>query len=292
MTLPASGPISLNAVNVELQQTATGTISLNDTKVRTLFGVASGAISMSNGYGKAYTVAGNSGVLTAGTSYTLPSTSGLTINVLVIGAGAGGGGGSGRTSYSGYFTGGGGGGSGAAVYATSIAVTPGQTISFSIGSGGAAGATRDGVYSSGSDGTAGATTAVTVNGTVVASAGGGVGGLVSPNATGGSGGSAITGTVLSASTAGGTAGSGTTYGGLGAKGYNINTTVGTAVGSLLTYGNSGVTYPEGSSSSNTPGTGYGAGGSGGSTVQSDVYPYYPDQANAGLGGAVFIWWGY
>lgn len=53
MALPASGAISLDAVNTELGVSATAARSLNDSTTRTLFGVASGAISMSNGYGKA-----------------------------------------------------------------------------------------------------------------------------------------------------------------------------------------------------------------------------------------------
>lgn len=52
MALPASGAISLSNVNTELGLTATAAIDMNTTNVRTLFGVASGAISMSNGYGK------------------------------------------------------------------------------------------------------------------------------------------------------------------------------------------------------------------------------------------------
>lgn len=52
MALPESGAISLGEVNTELGLSATAQISLNDTDVRTLFGVASGAISLSNGYGK------------------------------------------------------------------------------------------------------------------------------------------------------------------------------------------------------------------------------------------------
>lgn len=66
MPLQNSGPISLSDVNVELQRASNTTISLNDSNVRTLFGVGSGAISMSNGYGKAnrvsltYTFSSNS----------------------------------------------------------------------------------------------------------------------------------------------------------------------------------------------------------------------------------------
>lgn len=53
MTLPASGnPISFSQINTELGLTSTAQISMNDAAVRTLFGVASGAIAMSNGFGK------------------------------------------------------------------------------------------------------------------------------------------------------------------------------------------------------------------------------------------------
>lgn len=52
MTLPSSGPISFNAINVELGQAGTTTASLGQTSYRNLAGVASGAISLSNFYGK------------------------------------------------------------------------------------------------------------------------------------------------------------------------------------------------------------------------------------------------
>lgn len=52
MTLPASGPISFNNINVELGVSGTTQASLGQTSYRTLAGVPSGAISMSNFYGK------------------------------------------------------------------------------------------------------------------------------------------------------------------------------------------------------------------------------------------------
>lgn len=52
MALQSSGAISLYNVNIELQRSGTQTISMGESAVRTLFQVGSGAISMSNGYGK------------------------------------------------------------------------------------------------------------------------------------------------------------------------------------------------------------------------------------------------
>jgi len=60
MPLNASGAISLGgpivgqSVNLELGKSATALISMNDTDLRTLFGVASGQISMSQGYGRVH----------------------------------------------------------------------------------------------------------------------------------------------------------------------------------------------------------------------------------------------
>lgn len=52
MALQTSGPISFQQINVELGNTATATISLNDTAVRQLLGKTSGTISMQDAYGK------------------------------------------------------------------------------------------------------------------------------------------------------------------------------------------------------------------------------------------------
>jgi len=53
MALQTSGQISLNDVNVELGNSGTAQISMGSSAVRGLFGVASGQIRMSDGYGKA-----------------------------------------------------------------------------------------------------------------------------------------------------------------------------------------------------------------------------------------------
>lgn len=44
MALPSSGPISLKEVNTELKKSATSVISLNDSNVRKLAGITTGAI--------------------------------------------------------------------------------------------------------------------------------------------------------------------------------------------------------------------------------------------------------
>jgi hypothetical protein len=54
MTLPASGPITFADVNVELGRSSTAALDLNDSQVRTLAGVPSGTISMSDLLGKSW----------------------------------------------------------------------------------------------------------------------------------------------------------------------------------------------------------------------------------------------
>ena len=52
MALQSSGSISLSDINVELENSPTQIISLNDTRVRTLLNVSSGVISLNDAYGK------------------------------------------------------------------------------------------------------------------------------------------------------------------------------------------------------------------------------------------------
>jgi hypothetical protein len=58
MALPASGAISFNAINVELGVAGTTSANINQASYRTLAGVPSGTISLSNFYGKANAFSG------------------------------------------------------------------------------------------------------------------------------------------------------------------------------------------------------------------------------------------
>jgi len=297
MTLPVSGAISFADINQEIYgSSSTAAASLNDSVVRNIFGVSSGQIDMNTGHDKAYTIPGNSGVITDGSSYTLPRTSGKTISVLVVAGGAGGGGGSYRT-LSGYVVGGGGGGSGANAYTLSIPVTPGQSVSFSIGGGGSAGLGRDGIYGNqgnvGSSGGTGGATSFTVNGTTYAYANGGNGGIQSPDGSRGGTGSISTGTQAIYNDYS-TSYPAATYGGNGSSGININTTVGYSIGSIVSVGSVGLGGQGRGGGPGQTGTGYGAGGGGGGCSQSDQGGQQNGTwiAAAGATGAVFIWWGY
>jgi len=108
MPLPSSGPISLSQVNVELNLSATATISMNQANVRGLFQKPSGAISMSNGYGKSNTV--------------------TNVWFLVIGGGGAGGGSAGDA--------GGGGGAGGYREFTGQTLLPGTSYTVTVGAGG------------------------------------------------------------------------------------------------------------------------------------------------------------
>jgi hypothetical protein len=99
MTLPASGTISLGQTDVELGLPATQYIGLGDANVRTLFGVPSGTIWLSNGYGKSHIVTFvfnptisshtfnynlKASAIAAGWDQTSPLSSSVTINAGVV----------------------------------------------------------------------------------------------------------------------------------------------------------------------------------------------------------------
>lgn len=127
MTMPASGQVSLNEANVELRNSATAVISMNDTNVRGLGDKASGAISFSDFYNRFYTYYGQELFTSTGiNTWTCPANVTSISAVCVGGGGGGAGGGSGGP-------GGGGGGLG---YKNNITVTPGETYYVLVGRGG------------------------------------------------------------------------------------------------------------------------------------------------------------
>ena len=79
MTLSASGTLSFSDINTELGYSSTATISLNDAAVRTLFSVASGVITVANGYGKSNTY-----------SFNITGTTNANLRTLALAAGWGG----------------------------------------------------------------------------------------------------------------------------------------------------------------------------------------------------------
>ena len=147
MTLQSSGAISLSNVNVELGRSSTATICMNCSGVRTLFGVSSGSISMSSGYGKSNIPVGSS-TYTAPGSYTFVVPKNTTrLSGLAISGGAAGG----RPSHyiypcfsgyhnffsgnnAGYVYGGGGGAGGGIAYRNNFSVTAGQSYTVYVAS--------------------------------------------------------------------------------------------------------------------------------------------------------------
>jgi hypothetical protein len=287
MTLPVSGAISFNAINVELGVSGTTQASLGQSSYRTLAGVASGAISMSNFYGKA-----NQFTLTISTNQTNANLRTLAINA----------GWNGTTSVVATINSG--------VYVSSNSTgTPGLTISGSfpngvtltnngyiVGMGGAGGTggsvvnTNPGVATAGANGglalSVASAVSITNNGTIGGGGGGGGGGgplnensgkdfgygggggggggrTGATNSSGGSGGTASGGqkNVAGAAGSSGTSASGGS-GGLGGLVYSLRGGTG---GSGGTWGATGGT---GASTAAYPGRGRG-GGSGGGAVSGN-----------------------
>jgi hypothetical protein len=276
MTLPSSpDAISLSQVNTELGLSASALISMNDAAVRTLFGVASGQISMSQGYGKANqfaftissnqtnanlrTLAVNAGwnqsskvVATISTTTTISSNStgtpGLTVdgsfpggvdlinNGFIIGMGGAGGAGG---SFGNGFAGAGGG----LALSVSVAVT----------------VTNNGTIGGGGGGGGGGQSAVLINPFVIifnyyGGGGGGGGRTGTTNSSGGAGGDPgpgeTPGVAGGAGTSGGAGAGGATvvaggaggdWGSAGSPGFGTSPAAGGAAGAAIS-GNSNITY--------------------------------------------------
>ena len=249
MALPASGPISFNDINVELGVAGTTQASLDQASYRTLAGVPSGTISLSNFYGKAnqfaFTISSNqtnanlatlataagwnesskvvatidSGIYISSNGTGTPA---LTVNGSFPGGvelinngyiiGMGGNGGAGRNISNGSGSGGAAGGAGGLALSVSSAIS--ITNNETIGGGGGGGGGGDARFTNFTD-----------KGTVfyINAAGGGGGGgrsSAASNSAGGAGGVA-TSNWTSRSGSSGTAGTVSVAGSGGAGGNNI-----------------------------------------------------------------------
>jgi hypothetical protein len=181
MTLQNSGAISLNNVNVELGRSGTATINMNETAVRTLAGKASGAISMSDFYGKS-----NFSPTTVTRTFGISATETVPAGATSVRIRVGGGGGAGGCTTALAENHGGGGGEGGFAERT-IAVVGGNTLTYTVGAP-TAGRTTAG---SGANGDASSVTGTVSGGSVSMTANGGSGGGIS---IGGAGGTASGGT--------------------------------------------------------------------------------------------------
>jgi hypothetical protein len=215
--------------------------------------------------------------------------------IWVTGTAAGGGGGGGWVSDSGYYYGGGGGGSGSACVNVPIWVTPGETLSITIGADGSGG-------SPGTAGGNGGSTIITgsVSGTLLTLQGGNGGASSGGNGSGGNGGGIGGGTGGSIGGSTGDGGAGSPFCLVGAGGGKYLENGGLFLGRFLG-GNSGSgsgggggggasfygaggNGGNGSSSSGSNGAngqGYGAGGGGGGSRSSARY-------SGGNGGSGYI----
>jgi hypothetical protein len=245
MTLQATGAVSFSQINTELLKSPTAQIALDDSLVRGLFGVTSGAIGINNGYGKQYRIWANITISANTANYSLTSTvantflsggyvAGITDTVITIN-------------------------SGIYVYSTSTATPAFSISSFAsgdtvkiinngaiIGTGGAGGtgANYGGSASAGSDGGTALysrfATSVQNNGGIAGGGGGGGGGGYTSQ-TFSSGKSSSTNTY-----AGGGGGGGSGYdlglGGTGGSGGNQGTGGPGSNGTQATGGGSAVTY--------------------------------------------------
>jgi len=312
MTLNASGPISLGgattgqSINIELGQAATALASINATNFRTLAGVASGQISLSNFYGKSNIVTGQQEYTTPG-NYTWVCPAGVTsVSVLVIGSG--GNGGSSGTDFCCCLgtlqLGGGGGGGGGLAYYNNYPVSAGAsypvtlkgpaggtsffntTAIVSVTSGGNGfpnNAGNAGLGSTGTgrqDGRAGGSGSIQPGNSTALNRGGGGGGAAGYSSFGGDG-----ATVSSYSGDAGTdAQPNSGGGGGGGSGGNSNR-FGGGGGGVGALGKTAVTGAGGAAGGGTRGGG-GSGGTGGGFVQAGgVYGGGGGGASTGGGGA-------
>jgi hypothetical protein len=287
MTLPASGAISFSQINTELSLSSTAQISLNDSAVRTLFGQTYGSVDMNTGHGKSSITPGSATYTSPG-SYTFVVPAGITsISAVAISGGGGGGAGYAAVYGNPIARGGDGGGLG---YVNNFSVTPGQSMTVSVGAGGLAYEMSLCGYNGGpyvsrtaTSGGGSGLSAIT-SGSVLGGAGGYNGGTCAQVPNGGyATGAWAFGSICLRSGRGGLGGSysGYTGGGGGAGGYGVGAL------EYCSYNHTNRRFPSGGRGgawSFNPSRGVNGGGGGGSAGHSAYW-----SAGGGGGGGTSYW---
>jgi hypothetical protein len=308
VTLPSS-PTQTNIVSMNTSGTMSANVNVDGTTLAfsgTTLSVANGGIGTTQIANGAVTAAKlatgaleyNSSQITSSGTFVVPAGV-TTLDVLASGGGGGGGGGGTAHTGGGPSGGGGGGAQGSVPVFTRVAVTPGETLTITIGAGGTAGAAGSpGFGNNGGAGGGGGTTII-VNGALdtILSVGGGAGGNPGLSAGGSSSGQASgfegNGFVSGAGAGGGSASAGSDgvvsfYNIAGFGGSSIS--AGGGGGGGAGYGNGG---------SGSAGTGGGGGGSGSSGIYgggggggggSDTTRTTAYAGGAGGGGIIIFWW--
>ena len=238
MALNSSGPISLGgsttgqSINLELGVSATALASINSTSFRTLAGVASGAISIGNFYGKSNAITGQAQYVTAGTyTWVCPSSGVSSVSVVCVG----GGGSACGNSFGGVMAGGGGG----LAYLNNFPVTAGASYTVIVGTRGVTLSNRNPV--AGGTSSFGSTSIIYAQGGQVnrsneqAPANGGIGGTffgatgygTKGGGQGGNGGGASSSSGSGGGGGGGYSGGGGSTSGYGSNVYNASGIAGT-----------------------------------------------------------------
>lgn len=219
------------------------------------------------------------------------------IFALVVGGGGGGGGGAGFNGSSG-ISGGAGGGGGVLPVFSSIAVTPGETLTMNVGSGGAGGPGA-GLNTAGSGGSNGVESSIYRSGTLLLQCAGGIGGAGSPSGGGAGGGGdgsyfpsgmRVGGGSGGSPQVSGAVGTASFYGSGGGAGWGGASAGGGGGGGGAGFGNGGAGGSGQVGTSGLPGSagGTGAGGGGGSGGSS--VGAVGGTGGAGGGGLVRIIW--
>lgn len=270
ITMPAAPPVSTRLVSM----TSTGALATGVANAIQTSDITNAAVTLPK---LNFVPKLSAASFTSSTTWTVPAN--VTHIVAQIVGGGGGGGGGGRGNNTGTGAGGGAGGAGGLTVVAASAVTPGETVTITVGAGGAGGPTATVINGNGTAGSAGGTSSISSATIGTIRALGGSGGNTNSTTAGGT--SSTLFTTLTGISAGGGAGTGGNPAGAGAAGSS----------GIRASGGAGGAWPGSNLGNGGPGGGGGsafgdggAGGAGGAIGVSNGGPGTAAAANTGAGG--------